>query len=67
MKYSDNSKYLFEYVCKEHPEIRAVWITVNKSVYEELISGGKEVYLANTPSADEIIKTSRSSFFLLIV
>jgi glycerophosphotransferase len=63
MKYSDNSKYLFEYVCKEHPEIRAVWITVNKSVYEELISGGKEVYLANTPSADEIIKQAGVAFF----
>jgi len=63
MKYSDNSKYLFEYVCKEHPEIRAVWITVNKSVYEELISRGKEVYLANTPSANEIIKQAGVAFF----
>ena len=63
MKYSDNSKYLFEYVCKEHPEIRAVWITVNKRVYEELISSGKEVYLANTPSSDEIIKQAGVAFF----
>lgn len=63
MKYSDNSKYLFEYVCKEHPEIRAVWITVNKSVYEELMSRGKEVYLANTPSANEIIKQAGVAFF----
>lgn len=63
MKYSDNSKYLFEYVCKEHPEIRAVWITVNKNVYEELISRGKEVYLANTSSANEIIKEAGVAFF----
>lgn len=63
IKYSDNSKYLFEYVCKEHPEIRAVWITINKSIYEKLRSSGKEVYIANTPSADEIIKQAGVAFF----
>lgn len=26
-KYDDNSKFLFEYVCKNHPEIRCIWIT----------------------------------------
>ena len=29
-KYSDNSKYLFEYVNNNHPEIRAVWLTKDK-------------------------------------
>lgn len=33
-KYSDNSKYLFEYVAKQHPEIEVIWITKNKLAYE---------------------------------
>jgi len=27
-KYADNSKYLFEYVSRYHPEIKAVWLSV---------------------------------------
>ena len=37
-KYADNSKYFFEYVIKNKPEIDAVWITKNKDVYNLLIS-----------------------------
>ncbi len=28
-KYSDNSKYLFEYINENHPEIKAVWLSAN--------------------------------------
>jgi len=35
-KYTDNSKYLFEYILKNHHEINAVWITANKKLYNEL-------------------------------
>lgn len=35
-KYSDNSKYFFEYVNKNHPEIRAVWLT-NRDETLELV------------------------------
>lgn len=35
-KYSDNSKYLFEWILQRHPEIHAVWITKNKTVFQEL-------------------------------
>ena len=44
-KYGDNSKYLFEYILKNHPELRAVWITRNIDVIRELQSKGCEVYL----------------------
>lgn len=33
-RYSDNSKYLFEYVKANHPEITSLWITKNKLAYE---------------------------------
>lgn len=31
-KYADNSKYLFEYVNKNHPEIRVIWVTRNENI-----------------------------------
>ncbi len=43
-KYADNSKYLFEYVNKHHPEIRAVWLTNNTETHELLKSKKYEVY-----------------------
>jgi len=45
-KYADNSKYLFEYVNKNHPEIRAVWLTRNKNIPEQIRQKGYEAYLA---------------------
>ena len=44
-KYADNSKYLFEYVNKNHPEIRAIWLTTNKSTLDLIESKGYETYL----------------------
>ena len=43
-KYSDNSKYLFDYVNKNYKMIRGVWLTKNKSVYNELRKQNREVY-----------------------
>ena len=42
-KYSDNSRAFFEYVLKNHPEIKCVWITKNKSIFEQLKSSGCNV------------------------
>lgn len=39
-QYSDNSKYLFEYVVKYHPEINAVWITRDNSIFENITRQG---------------------------
>ena len=35
-RYSDNSRYLFEYVNENHKEIKAIWVTSNWSVIKEL-------------------------------
>lgn len=43
-KYADNSKYLFEYVNKNQPEIRAVWLTKNKNTLKLIKNKGYEVY-----------------------
>ena len=47
-KYSDNSKYLYEYVLEHHPEIDAIWITKSTDVFSRLKSEGKKVYLSNS-------------------
>jgi len=44
-RYSDNSKYLYEYVLKNHPEIRAIWITKNKSLFSRIAG---EAYLLHS-------------------
>ena len=43
-KYADNSKYLFEYVNKNHPEIRAIWLTKADDTLGLLHSKGYETY-----------------------
>ena len=43
-KYSDNSKWLFEYVINNYPEITAVWITKSDNVYKLLCSKNLPVY-----------------------
>lgn len=43
-KYSDNSKYFFEYVNKNHPEIKAVWLTDNNKALRLVRNKGFEVY-----------------------
>lgn len=47
-RYSDNSKYLYEYVLKHRPDIRPIWITRDKSTVNK-VKG--EVYLANNLKA----------------
>ena len=42
-KYGDNSKYLFEYINENKPEIRPVWLTRNQEAYDLIRSKGFEV------------------------
>jgi CDP-glycerol glycerophosphotransferase len=42
--YSDNSRYLFEWVIENKPEIRAVWVTSNRAVHSQLMKQSREVY-----------------------
>ena len=46
--YLDNSKYYFEYVTENNPEINAVWLTRDKAVYNKLKKQGKEVYISTS-------------------
>lgn len=47
--YADNSKYMFEYVNNNEKNIRAIWLTRNKSVILELKKKGLECYHMFSP------------------
>lgn len=34
--YADNSKFMYEYVCQNHPDVDAIWITKNRSVIKSI-------------------------------
>ena len=42
--YSDNSKYMFEYILNNHPEIKAVWLTKSKKVLSDMRGKGYLCY-----------------------
>jgi len=47
-RYSDNSRSLFLYVKKNHPEIKPIWLTRNKKVVEQVRADGGIAFLANS-------------------
>lgn len=48
LKYSDNSKALYEYIISHESSIHIVWITRNNVVYEHLKNRGLKVAYANS-------------------
>lgn len=46
--YMDNTQYLYEYIVKNHPEINAVWLTLNDKVYNQLIKENMPCYKMNS-------------------
>ena len=43
MNYMDNTKYLYEYILNNHPEIKPMWLTNSSAVYEQLKGNGRPV------------------------
>lgn len=48
-RFSDNSRYLFEYVKKNHPKIKPIWITRDKKIRDQVNAMGGISFLANEP------------------
>ncbi len=46
--FSDNTRYFFEYIHSNHPEIGAVWITNSDAIYQKLKSEGFQVEKKNS-------------------
>lgn len=53
--YLDNTKYFYEYVCENHPEIDIRWLTNNKQVYMALKSKNMPVCLAGTKEYKKVL------------
>jgi CDP-glycerol glycerophosphotransferase (TagB/SpsB family) len=47
-RYSDNARYLFEYV-QHDKEIKAIWITKNKDLISQIRRDGNNAFLASSP------------------
>lgn len=48
-RYSDNSKYLFEYANTQGKRVKAIWITKSRAVYDHVNNLGYTCYLAGSP------------------
>lgn len=46
--YMDNTKYFYEYLVENEPDIRPIWFTRDNKVYTQLQEEGKEVYKMNS-------------------
>lgn len=57
--YLDNSKYFYEYVVEHHPEIRAIWLTMDENVYKQLKSEGKPVRKMRTKECRKILSRAQ--------
>ena len=47
-QYTDNTSYLYEYVKETKPEIKAIWLTRNKHVIQNLRNKGDNVFCKNS-------------------
>lgn len=58
-KYDDNSKYLYEYIIKNHSDLRVMWITNKKEIFEFLKEKNFPVCLSDSKEAIEYCKKSK--------
>ena len=63
VQYNDNSKYLFRYVNKQCPGIRAVWVTKSKNTLNIIKGEGYECYLMYSLSG--VILTLKASVAII--
>ena len=61
--FSDNSKYLFLHVSKNHKSIEAAWITKNKKIIEKLKHSGYKAYHSWSPAGLIYCLTSKAYIF----
>ncbi len=53
--YLDNTKYFYEYILKNHPEIDIRWLTNNSVVYKQLKAEGKPVCMSGTKEYKKVL------------
>lgn len=63
LRYSDNSRAVYEYVLEHRPDIRAVWMTRSEEVQRRLEREGKPVARFDTPEGRRLQRRA-ACFFL---
>jgi CDP-glycerol glycerophosphotransferase (TagB/SpsB family) len=48
LKYSDNSKCLFEYISDNHKEIKCVWLTKSVEIHRNLVMAGRNTEMSGS-------------------
>lgn len=62
-RYADNTRYFFEYMLANHPEITCIWQTRNIDVFQMLQEEQKPVQLIGTSQAQETQKRAGVVFY----
>lgn len=57
--YMDNTKYFYEYILENHPEINAVWLTTNGDIYKKLKDENKPVYMMDSPEGTAVMSRAQ--------
>lgn len=61
-KYSDNSKYFFEYMSLNHPEITSVWISKSQEVVDAVRKLGFNAHLESSTEGKQYMKKAKYVF-----
>lgn len=61
--YADNSRYLYEWVLANEPDVEAVWMTKNQRVYDRLRAEGKPVEMVLSREGISTLLRADTGFF----
>ncbi|MBT5761046.1 MAG: hypothetical protein HOI55_15460 [Candidatus Marinimicrobia bacterium] len=48
LRYADNSRHVFEYVCEKEPDIRPIWLSRDRTIVRDLRVSSSEAYFINS-------------------
>ena len=60
--YMDNTRYFYEYVLAQYPQVRAVWLTTDENVLALLRSQGKPVCRMDSPEGVDLMSRAGVAF-----
>lgn len=63
MRYDDNSRYFFEYVNKQYPNIKAIWITRNQTIRDDLLNKGYCAFMADSKEGKKAMLHAGAAFY----
>lgn len=62
-QYEDNSRYLFEHINRNHKEIKAVWLSENKDIVNEIRDHGYTAYISSSAEGKSIQRSAGVVFY----